>query len=287
MLDIAVPTFIDEIREVDVAFLAIAGQYAEDGKLQGLLEMLGVPYTGSGVLASAQAMHKPTAKKRLDGTIARPIQPWVHCTETQPTRSADAFAREWTDLVRATLKLPVVVKPASQGCSIDLHLARDDQQLHDVFTQLAPTSADGQELVVEPYIQGRHLSCGVLEIGGEPVPLPPLEVVLKGELYDHASKQHPEAHCVYHCPAPLPEPIHNQVSAAAVHAHQTLGCHGYSRSDFIADHDGQVWWLETNTLPGLTPTGNLATMATAAGIDHDTLIERILQTAADPRHYRP
>ncbi|MCP2337946.1 D-alanine--D-alanine ligase family protein [Actinomadura rupiterrae] len=286
-LDVAAPLFDQQVRKADVAFLAIAGQYAEDGKLQGMLELLDIPYTGSGVLASALAMHKPTAKKLLRRTLARPVEPWLHCTETQPTRLAEAFADDWTSRILAVLKPPVVLKPASQGCSIDLHLAHDEPELHELLTRLAPAHRPGQELLIEPYLAGRHLSVGVLESGEDTVvALPPLEIELTGELYDHATKQHP-AHCTYRCPAPLTTQRHADLTRAALAAHQLLGCRSHSRSDFILDHHGRLWWLETNALPGLSHTGNMATMAAAADLDYDTLITRILHAATRADGYRP
>ncbi|MFC4906919.1 D-alanine--D-alanine ligase family protein [Actinomadura gamaensis] len=282
-LDVAAPLFGQEIRKADVAFLAVADQYAQDGKLQGMLELLDIPYTGSGVLASALAAHKPTAKKLLRRTVVRPAAPWLHCTETLPSRPAEAFADDWTSRILAVLQAPIVLKPASQTCSLDLRIARDEHELRGLLTELAPAYRRGEELLIEPYLAGRHLSLGVLQTGGELVVLPPLEIEPTDERVGSSANQQR----IPRCPASLTTQQHADLTRAATAAHQLLDCRGHSRSDFVLDHRGRLWWLKTRTLPDLSPAGGMAAMAAAGGLDYDTLVLRILHTATRGHGFRP
>jgi len=273
-LDPADSGFADRIRDVDVAFLAIAGQWAEDGKLQGFLDTIGIPYTGSGVLASAAAMHKPTAKALV---CAAGVTVLPHVL----VREGDDVA----DAVRATchaLAMPVILKPSSEGGSIGVQVARDTGQL---ATALADDAVRG-EWLIEPFTTGSAVTCGVLQRDGALITLPPLETVpTTAEFYDYAAKRDPQGHR-YLCPAEIPDVVLADISRSALTAHQALGCSGYSRSDFLVTPDGDVFWLEANTLPGLSRHGNLATMAAAAGLSYDELIATILASAQ--RHgYRP
>lgn len=139
----------------------------------------------------------------------------------------------------------------------------------------------------EPFTTGIPVSCGVVEIDGSPVALPPLATIpTDAEFYDHATKRDKTKYR-YECPANLSSDVLDAITTAALTAHDALGCSGYSRSDFIVDPDGRPVWLEINTLPGLSHTGNLATMAAAASIDYDRLIRMILATADTTEGYRP
>ncbi|MFE7637312.1 D-alanine--D-alanine ligase [Kitasatospora sp. NPDC057518] len=274
VLDPTDEDFADRVREADVAFLALAGQWAEDGKLQGLLDSLGVPYTGSGVLASAMAMHKPTAKTLVlaGGVTVLPHIPFRG--HDDPEETARACVEE--------LGLPVILKPTSEGGSIGMRVFRDLNSLTATLTH----DTRGGEWFVEPFKEGSAVTCGVLEKDGALVVLPPLETVpTTAEFYDHKAKRDPAGHR-YRCPAQLPDAALATISRAAVRAHQVLHCSGHSRSDFLVTPDGEVHWLEINTLPGLSTHGNLATMAAAAGISYDTLIQTML-AAARANGYRP
>lgn len=275
LIDTAAPTFIQDVRHIDVAFLAIAGQYAEDGKLQGLLETLGIPYTGSGVLASALAMRKPAAKAMVASAgVAVLPHVLIH----------PAGGRAVAGKVAERLGLPVIAKPCSEGGSIGIRLAHTEDELADLLADLGTSEGD---VFVEPFIPGQPVTVGVLEHGGEPSALPVLSTRPTGgtEFYDYLAKRDPARHH-YECPAQLPDDTARHLAAAACDAHRALGCHGYSRSDFVVTDSG-VYWLEANTLPGLSQTGNLATVAAAAGIEYDKLITHILDTAAPSTKYRP
>ncbi|MEV1005141.1 D-alanine--D-alanine ligase [Nonomuraea sp. NPDC050202] len=289
LIDTREPDLLDQLREIDVALLAIAGQYGEDGKLQGLLEHLAIPYTGSGVLASALAMHKTAAKTMVAAHGVSVLPGRVIDGETP----AEVVAK---DLAKA-LSLPVIIKPVSEGGSIDMRLARAEHDLADAVEELRQ---GGQALFAERFWPGHPVTAGVLDDGEQLRVLPLLETQPKGgDFYDYATKNNPAAFS-NHCPAILPPATEALVREYAQAAHRALGCSGYSRSDFVVGAglpgggagDGvaggpQVWWLETNTLPGLSATGNMATMAAADGIGYDALITFILSTALTPHGYRP
>ncbi len=277
VIDIATPSFTDDVRRIDVAFLAIHGCHGEDGKLQGFLETVGIAYTGSGVLASALAMHKPTAKTVVQAAGVL-VLPGI---SIERSRGPDRDARA----ILAEIALPVMVKPASEGGSVGMAVAHSVGELEAL---LAAAAASDVEVLAEPFIAGaRSVTVGLLEIGGELTALPVLETVAtEGEFYDSAAKRDPALR-TYHCPADLPAQVTALLANAAITAHRALGCDGYSRSDFVVTPAGVAYWLEVNALPGLSRAGNLATMAAAAGIRYDELVTHILATAKRRRRYTP
>jgi len=275
VIDTAEPDFPAHLHGIDVAFLAIAGRHAEDGKLQGFLETVGVPHTGSGVLASALAMHKPAAKT-IAAAAGVPVLPH---TLVDPTREPTVEAKEIID----HLGCPVLVKPVSEGGSIDIAVAHTAGQLAD---QLAQRRGHDQQLLAEPFVAGTAVTVGVLDVDGVLVALPALETTGAAGFYDFAAKRDAALRS-YRCPARLDDAVTVVLADGARRAHQALGCSGYSRSDFIVAREGGTWWLEANTLPGLSHTGNLATMAAAGGMSYERLVIHILATAARTSRYLP
>ena len=184
--------FADRIRIVDVAFLAIAGQWAEDGKLQGMLDSLGVPYTGSGVLASALAMHKPTAKEVVSAAGVNVLPHIPVPGDGDPEDTARACSR--------SLGMPVILKPCSEGGSIGMQVLRDTATLAGALAG----SAGSGEWFIEPFTAGRAVTCGVLCRDGRLTTLPPLETLpTTAEFYDYAAKRNPAGH-IYRCPSDDP-----------------------------------------------------------------------------------
>ncbi|MFF1797086.1 hypothetical protein ACFVXQ_23190, partial [Kitasatospora sp. NPDC058263] len=180
------------------------------------------------------------------------------------------------------LGLPVILKPTSEGGSIGMRVFRDLSSLTTTLTH----DTRGGEWFVEPFKEGTAVTCGVLKKDDTLLVLPPLETVpTTADFYDYKAKRNPAGHR-YRCPAQLPDAALATISRSAVRAHQVLGCSGYSRSDFLVSEAGDVYWLELNTLPGLSPHGNLATMANAAGISYDTLISTML-ASVHTDGYRP
>ncbi|GAA3500987.1 D-alanine--D-alanine ligase [Streptomyces prasinosporus] len=267
-------TLLEGLAEASKAFLAIAGRGAEDGRLQGLLETLDIPYTGSGVLASAIGMNKITAKTVVSAAGVRVPRG----TRIDPTATAEDESLR----VSRMLELPVMVKPVSEGGSIGLQVAPTVDSLAQALIDVA----DG-ELMAEAFIPGRAVSVGVLEdqLGVVHV-LPALEARTPNGIYSYAAKRG-DAECDYHCPARVSPDTLADLQRQAAAAHCALYCHSYSRHDFVVGDDGRAWWLEINTLPGLSRAGNLARMALADGIPYELLLTHILRGADIDRRTRP
>ncbi|MEE1829703.1 D-alanine--D-alanine ligase family protein [Streptomyces sp. SP17KL33] len=246
------------------AFLAIAGRGGEDGRVQGMLETLGVPYTGSGVLASALGMNKRAAKTVVAAA-------GVRVPSGVPIEVGDDVDREAIRIAEL-LGLPLMVKPVGEGGSIGLQLARTTAELASLL------AASEGELMAEVFHPGRSVSVGVLESdeSGTFHVLPPLEAETPNGLYTYAAKRG-AAECAYHCPARVSPETMRELQELAVVAHRALRCHSYSRHDVIVTDAGEVIWLEVNTLPGLARTGNLARMAYEDGISYEQLLTHILR----------
>ena len=240
--------------EIDLWFLALHGGAGEDGRMQGLLEMTGIPYTGSGVVGSAMAMDKDITK-RLLRAAGVPTPDWL---------MAPADAQQ----VTRELGWPVVVKPSKQGSTVGLSVVREAGGLQAAIA-LAVQFDD--EVMIERFVRGRELTCPVL--GDEALTVG--EIVLKrGEIFDYEAKYQPGgAEEVF--PAVLAPEQALQVQRMALSAHRALKLKGYSRSDFRMDAAGMLWCLEANTLPGLTAMSLLPQAAAAQGITFGDLVERI------------
>jgi D-alanine-D-alanine ligase len=248
-----------ERRKVGVAFLALHGRGGEDGTVQGLLACLGIPFTGSGVLASALAMDKKYSK-------------WIFRTHRLPTpafATAAAGARSSWETLR--LAPPVVVKPVREGSTIGLSVVRSRGGLAKA---LALAFRHDDEALVEAYVPGRDLTVGVL--GDEALAV--VEMRPRGGLYDYRAK-YTAGGTEYLCPAPLPARLAARVRRLSLAAHRALGCRGASRVDFRLDGGGRPFLLEVNTIPGMTETSLLPKSAAEAGIGFDALVERILLDA--------
>ena len=241
----------------DAAFVALHGRWGEDGTVQGLLEMLGIPYTGSGVLASALAMDKD-ASKRMFQAWGVPTAPWTVIEPGAPPRAEG-------------MEFPVVVKPARGGSTLGVSVVH---RSGDLAAAVEAARRSDPRVVVERYVEGRELTVGVLE--GET--LPAVEIVPESGFYDYRAK-YTAGKTRYLCPAPLPEALTARVTEAGVAAYRALGCSGAARVDVRLDPGGNPWVLEVNTIPGMTPTSLLPKAAAAAGMDFDALVARILAGA--------
>jgi D-alanine-D-alanine ligase len=245
------------VRGSDVLFLALHGGAGEGGTLQAILDVIGVPYTGSGQLASALAMDKDLSK-RLFRAAGVPVPAWFMA----PVAPED---------VKTGLGWPVIVKPSKQGSSVGLTLVRKAQDLAAAL-QLAARFDD--EVMVEQFIPGRELTVGVL---GD-VPLPVGEIVPKHELFDYESKYTPGM-SEETFPAKIATRLARQLQEYAVMAHRTLKLGGYSRIDFRVSPDDDIFCLEANSLPGMTRTSLFPQAGQAAGIAFPELCERICKLA--------
>ncbi len=241
----------------DLWFIALHGGSGEDGRLQGLLDMTGIPYTGSGVLGSAVAMDKDMTK-RLLRMAGIPTADWL---------MAPVSVQE----VEARLGWPVIVKPSRQGSTVGLSLVHHAGEYEEA---LRLASAYDHEVMVEKFIPGRELTGPVL---GD-CALTVGEIILKGEIFDYEAKYQPGgAREIF--PADLTAALTLEVQRLSQEAHRALKLEGYSRSDFRLDPEGQLWCLEVNTLPGLTAMSLVPQAAAAQGIVFDALIDQICRQA--------
>jgi D-alanine-D-alanine ligase len=245
------------VRKADVAFLALHGEFGEDGTVQGLLDLAGVPYTGSGCLGSAVAFDKRVSKELL-----------AHGGVPTPAWTGTSAAPE--EIV-AALGLPMVVKPSSGGSTVGLSVVRSEGELEPAI-ELAARYDD--DVLCEAFIPGRELTVAVLE--GEA--LPPVEIIPSHEIYDYECK-YSEGMSRYEAPADLAAAETERLQDLAVRAYLALRQTSYSRVDFRRAEDGSFWCLEANSLPGLTSTSLVPKAAKAAGIGFPELCERIARAA--------
>jgi D-alanine-D-alanine ligase len=257
---------------VNFAFIALHGRHGEDGTIQGLLEILGIPYTGSGVLASALGMNKVTTK-RLLATAGVPTAPFA-------LLDVDKGVEEEVQRVERELGLPLVVKPVSEGSSIGVHIA---DSLAALQSAVRSDLYYFGKILIEKFVPGREVSVGVLGTNGTSRALPVLELRPKNRFYDYEAK-YTKGLTEFVLPAELPDAVTHRVQEAAVTAHRALGCRGFSRVDAIVAEDGTPFVLEVNTIPGLTELSDLPAQAAAAGMSFDDLIFEILKTAYVENH---
>ena len=247
------PTAAIDPRQVDVVFLALHGGAGEDGRIQAMLDLAGLKYTGSNHIASAAAMDKDLSK-RLFRAAGVPTADWL-----MSPAGADEVVR--------TLGLPVVVKPNKQGSTVGLSVVRDAAQL-EAAVQLGHRYDD--EVMIEKFVAGREFTVGILD--GQALPVG--EIIAPGEVFDYQSKyQVGGAREVF--PADIPSSEVATLQRHAVAAHRALKLGAYSRVDFRRDAAGGFWCLEANSLPGMTATSLLPQAARAAGIDFPTLLAKI------------
>jgi D-alanine-D-alanine ligase len=260
----------------DVAFIALHGRYGEDGTIQGMLELLGIPYTGSGVLASALAMSKVMSKKvfRAEG-IPTPDS-WVlaHPDEMEPLLARHAAGVE-------RLPLPLVVKPNEQGSTIGITIVREEAELAPAIrTAFHHDSC----VLLEQFVAGTEITAAVLG-NRELEVLPLIEIVPQGGFYDYERKYTAGATDEI-VPARIRPEETERARELAIQAHRALGCRGVSRVDMMVAPDG-IWVLEVNTIPGMTPTSLLPRAAGAAGISFAQLLDRLIELALEGRVAEP
>ncbi len=255
---------VDNKPRIDVAFIALHGPYGEDGTLQGMLEILGIPYVGSGVLASALAMDKTMANKVL---AAEGIQ---------VPRAVVIERVELDDetLGRAAARLPAFVKPSRQGSSVGMSRVDRTEQLRPA---LGEAFAYDSRVLVEELLEGREITVGVIG-DRRPTALPVVEIVTKAAFFDYLAKYDP-ALTDDICPAELPDPEAAAIQELAIRAFRALDCRGYARVDMIVTEDRGPVVLEVNTLPGMTINSLLPKAAAAAGIPFGELLDRLVRLA--------
>lgn len=250
----------------DFAFLNLHGKPGEDGLVQAMLDLAGCPYQGSGPAGSFLALNK-AASKQIFRQAQLPTADWEFLP--LPPKAA------W----QPRIPFPLFAKSNTGGSSLRLSRCPDRAALDKA---LAEIFAAGDEAIIEPEIKGLELTCGIL--GAEALPLVQIEPVA-GDFFDHTSKYAAGA-ARETCPAPVAPEISTKIQKIALTAHMALGLSGYSRSDFILDHNGDVWLLEVNTLPGMTATSLLPQEARAVGLDFKALLQRLIDLGLEKRGHK-
>lgn len=253
-----------EMSDIDVIFLALHGGTGENGTLQSLLELTGIPYTGSGPLGSAVAMDKDMTKRILVHAGV-PTPDWLMA----PVSAKEAIER---------LGLPLIVKANKQGSTVGLTKVKDASEFDEA---VATAYRHDDEVMVEQFIPGRELTVPILADD----PLPVGEIIIESEIFDYETKyQSGKAQEIF--PADLPGPIAVQAQVFALAAHRALKLRGYSRVDFRLDRNDRLWCLEANTLPGMTAASLFPKGAAAAGMGFPEVCERICQLALEEHRRR-
>jgi D-alanine-D-alanine ligase len=250
------------IREVQpaVAFIALHGKFGEDGTIQAMLESMQIPYTGSGILASALAMNKAAAKK-------------VFLRSNIPTPEFEV-----TNLPKTSLEFPVITKPLSQGSAIGVSLVRCKDEFE---AGIRSARLYGREVIVERYIRGIEVTQAIID-DGTLCPLPLIEILPGRDFYDYVAKYH-KGMSEHIIPPRIGQESQKAVTDAAKRAHTALGCRGMSRVDIILGEDGVPYVLEVNTIPGMTPTSLVPDAVRAAGIDFSQFCLKLLKMAVGQR----
>ena len=252
--------FIDAIREIspDVVFIALHGPGGENGQIQGLLEYLNLPYTGSGVEASAIAMDKHLTKK-------------LCAAEGLPTAAWDLYdlTGGTLPLLPGSLDLPLVIKPRFEGSSVGVTIVRT----HEQWTKAMIDAAENyDEIIAEEFVEGHEFSCGVL---GEEA-LPVIEILAnRDEFYSYGAKydQNGSTHIV---PARIDGDLSARIQMLALSVHRLIGLRDYSRSDFMVSKEGRPYFLEINSLPGFTATSLVPDACAAIGISYNAIVDRLI-----------
>lgn len=244
----------------DVVFLGLHGACGEDGRIQAALDLMGVKYTGSGYLGSALAMDKDLTKRLIAGTGVK----------TPEWQTVDYAEGDIPEIVK-NAKLPCVVKPVDSGSSIGVAIPETAAELEAALIE----NLKYGRVLIEQYVHGREIDVGVL---GDRA-LPSIEIIPKHGFYDYKNKYQAGA-TVEICPTPIDPAIEKRLGEAALKVHRALGLSAYSRSDFIVDGD-EVYFLEINTLPGMTPTSLMPQEAAAVGINYESLCKKVIEMAME------
>ena len=263
---------IELLESLDVAFPVLHGPYGEDGTIQGLLEMAGVPYVGSGVAASAVGMDKAISKALFQAK-GLPVLPYVVVNRKKWLEQKSSVIRE----VEERLRYPMFVKPANLGSSVGISKAKNREEL---AKGLDLASEYDRKLLVEQGIAAREIECGVLG-NEEPEASVPGEVVPGKEWYDYEAK-YQDDNTKLLVPAPIQPELAEQVRRISLQAYRALGCRGLSRVDFLLDKEtGKIYLNEINTMPGFTPVSMYPLVWKATGVSYPALVDRLITLALE------
>ena len=266
------PRLVTEADDIDAALIILHGPFGEDGTVQGMLDLLNIPYQGSGVLGSAVAMNK-VVSKQLYEKAGLPILPYI------AIKAKDSFN---TDDIAARLGLPVVIKPVQCGSSVGMSIVREADELKDAIKK---AFAYDNEVMIEAYIDGVEVTGGVLG-NDNPDALPLIEIIPdeSHEFFDYEAKYTPGVTNEI-CPARIDDRLTIKAQSYAVMAHEVLGCRGYSRTDMMLK-DRELFVLETNTIPGMTVTSLFPQAAAAAGLSFGKLMDRLIELSLEDHKTR-
>jgi D-alanine-D-alanine ligase len=259
----------------DVAFIALHGRDGEDGTVQELLEVMGIPYTGSGVSACIRAADKVLAKHAMrDHDIPTPDFYAFNDTAFRELGAAVALPA-----IEDRLRFPIVVKPAGQGSALGIKFARTPA---DVPTALVAAFSYDRKVLLERHVAGRDLAVSILDEEGSPRALPIVEAVPREEDFYDFEARYEIGRTTFLCPAELPKPVAERAALLATEVYELIGCAGFARVDLMLEEGtNELYVLELNTIPGLTETSLLPQAADAAGIGFDELVRRILERAGE------
>ncbi|MBD7964678.1 D-alanine--D-alanine ligase family protein [Fictibacillus norfolkensis] len=249
--------------EADIVFLGLHGKYGEDGRLQGLLDMMEIPYVGSGALASGIAMDKAKSKQFFKEAN-------IHIAK-EKVLYRKSYDENQLEL---SFDFPAVVKPNREGSTIGLTIAQNHDEL---LKGIAEAFLHDDTILVEQFVSGKEVTVAVMGEHNNYKALPVVEIEPKNAFYDYESK-YAEGGSIHYVPARLDESTTAKLQKQAVLAHEVLGCEVYSRVDFIVPHDGsEPVILEVNTLPGMTPTSLFPDAAKEIGMDYPSMIEKLIE----------
>ena len=254
---------VEDADVIDFALLILHGPFGEDGTIQGMLDLLNIPYQGSGVIGSSVAMNKITSKQLyIHHGLPTPLFVNLRRGESYDGKS-----------IVNKLKLPIVVKPVQAGSSVGMSIVKDEK---DLDTAIEKAFGVDNSILLEEYIQGTELTCGVL--GNDDIEALPIIEIIPGEdseFFDYEAKYIPgKAQEI--CPARISPETTKEVMKFAIEAHKCLVCKGYSRTDFLL-RDEKLYILETNTIPGMTATSLLPQSAKVAGYSFSELLDKLIQ----------
>ena len=263
--------FEDQVRGYDLIFIMLHGNPGEDGRLQGYLDLKGIPYVGSGPTASAIGLDK-LLFKRIMGSEGINIAPYIYFDANENLDSI--FSRTRKKLG----DFPYIIKPVREGSSIDTYIIRNEDELKTRIQQLLEIYGDG---LIEKFIKGRELTIGVLGTGARSFALPILELQpVISEFYDYEAK-YTKGGTRFILPAPMPEETYRKLQDVAVKVHRTVGARDFSRVDMILGEDGNYYVLEINTIPGMTDTSDLPAQAREYGMSFEELVDFLVKSALE------
>ncbi len=255
----------DLFNNVDIVFLGLHGKFGEDGRIQSLLEMRGMKYTGSKVTSSAMAMDKDVSKI-IFSHFGIPTPEWFMI------ENGSYSLNHVDEKINAYLEYPIVVKPNDEGSTVGLSIVQPDVEDVQLRNALKSAFEYSDRVMIERYIAGRELTVAIL---GEEA-LPVVEIKPKEGFYDYEHK-YTSGRTEYFCPADLPEELANELRSKALLAHHVLGCRAYSRVDFRMNSQNKFYCLEVNTLPGMTELSLVPKAAAAVGISFPILLDKIIE----------